>query len=74
MKTYLAVWGGSNESVHIRDVDFVVETDNKPLLTLPDPVITDVDEKNCRDDRKPNRRWFLHPAWYWGGCLTRWVK
>ncbi|WP_020585305.1 acetyl-CoA hydrolase/transferase family protein [Desulfobacter curvatus] len=36
--------GGSNESVHIRDVDFVVETDNKPLLTLPDPVITDVDK------------------------------
>ncbi|WP_320041909.1 acetyl-CoA hydrolase/transferase C-terminal domain-containing protein [uncultured Desulfobacter sp.] len=37
--------GGSNESVHIRDVDFVVETDNKPLVTLPDPVITDVDKK-----------------------------
>nr|WP_319490344.1 acetyl-CoA hydrolase/transferase C-terminal domain-containing protein [uncultured Desulfobacter sp.] len=37
--------GGANESVHLRDVDFVVETDNKPLVTLPDPVISQIDKK-----------------------------
>lgn len=40
--------GGASESVHLRDVDFVVETDNKPLVTLPDPVISDVDRKIAR--------------------------
>lgn len=37
--------GGSNEAVHLSEVDYVVESDNGPLLTLPEPVITEVDEK-----------------------------
>lgn len=37
--------GGANEFVHISEVDYIVESDNSPLLTLPDPKITDIDEK-----------------------------
>ena len=37
--------GGYNESIHISEVDYVVETDNPPLLTLPDPAISEVDKK-----------------------------
>lgn len=36
--------GGAQESVHISEVDFVVESDNKALLTLPDSAVTAVDK------------------------------
>ena len=35
--------GGAQESVHISEVDFVVESDDKALLTLPDANVTEVD-------------------------------
>lgn len=40
--------GGMSESVHISEVDFVVESDNKSILTLEPPSITPVDEKIAR--------------------------
>jgi len=36
--------GGAEESVHISEVDVVVESDNKALLTLPDSAVTAVDK------------------------------
>ncbi|WP_300670048.1 acetyl-CoA hydrolase/transferase C-terminal domain-containing protein [Desulfoluna sp.] len=36
--------GGAEESIHISEVDFVVESDNKSLLTLPDSAVTVVDK------------------------------
>lgn len=36
--------GGDSEAVHISQVDYVVESDDKPLLALPDAKITPVDE------------------------------
>lgn len=36
--------GGAEESVHISEVDFIVESDNKALLTLPDAPVTEVDK------------------------------
>lgn len=40
--------GGMSESVHISDVDFVVESDNKAILTLDAPPVSPVDEKIAR--------------------------
>lgn len=37
--------GGVNESIHISDVDYIVDSDHAPLLALPDPKITDAEEK-----------------------------
>jgi acyl-CoA hydrolase len=37
--------GGLNESIHISEVDFIVESDNKPLISVPLPAISEVDEK-----------------------------
>ncbi len=38
--------GAYHESIHISDVDYVVESQNNPpLLSLPAPLITDVDRK-----------------------------
>jgi butyryl-CoA:acetate CoA-transferase len=37
--------GGEREVIHISDIDFLVETDNKPLLNLPEIPVTDVDNK-----------------------------
>lgn len=36
--------GGNEESVHVSEVDYVVESDNKPLYTLPDSAVTAVDK------------------------------
>jgi len=36
--------GGYHESVHISEIDYVVETDNAPAFALPNPVITDTDK------------------------------
>jgi butyryl-CoA:acetate CoA-transferase len=36
--------GGRGESIHISEVDFIVESDNKAILTLDSPPITPVDE------------------------------
>ena len=36
--------GGYNESVHISRVDYIVESDNKDLLTLPEPSVSAVDQ------------------------------
>jgi len=35
--------GGFHESIHISEVDYVVETDNEPIFTLPNPAITETD-------------------------------
>ena len=35
--------GGYHESIHISEVDYIVETDNDPIFTLPSPTITDTD-------------------------------
>ncbi len=37
--------GGLREVIHISEIDYLVETDNKPLINLPDIPITDVDNK-----------------------------
>lgn len=37
--------GGSNESVHLSQVDYVVESENQKLLTLPDCIVTGVDRQ-----------------------------
>jgi acyl-CoA hydrolase len=36
--------GGDSESVHISEVDFIVESDDKDLLALPDAPISDTDQ------------------------------
>lgn len=38
-------YGGYNESIHISEVDLIVESDNAPLFCLPEPKITEVDQK-----------------------------
>lgn len=37
--------GGLNEAIHISEVDYIVESDNKPLISVPLPVISEVDQK-----------------------------
>ena len=39
------VYGGFNESIHISEVDYIVESDNKPLISLPAPPISESDNK-----------------------------
>jgi acyl-CoA hydrolase len=36
--------GGYDNAVHVSDVDYIVESDNKQLLTLPEPSISLVDQ------------------------------
>ena len=38
-------FGGYDESIHISDVDLVVESDNAPLISIPAPPISEVDQK-----------------------------
>ncbi|MDD3363491.1 MAG: acetyl-CoA hydrolase/transferase C-terminal domain-containing protein [Syntrophomonas sp.] len=38
-------FGGSGEGIHISEVDYIVEGISKPLLQIPNPVITDIDNK-----------------------------
>lgn len=37
--------GGANESIHISQVDYIVESDNEPIFALPEPKLTEEDEK-----------------------------
>jgi butyryl-CoA:acetate CoA-transferase len=37
--------GGAGEFIHISEVDYVVESDNPRLLTLPEPKISETDKK-----------------------------
>jgi butyryl-CoA:acetate CoA-transferase len=37
--------GGYNESIHISEVDYIVESDSKPLVSLPAPVISNEDNR-----------------------------
>ena len=37
--------GGANEFVHLSEVDYIVESDNSPMLTLPAPSISETDKK-----------------------------
>lgn len=37
--------GGAGESVHISEVNYVVESENQPILTIGSPKISDVDRK-----------------------------
>jgi len=38
-------YGGFNESIHVSDVDYIVESDNKPLFSMPAPAITEEDNR-----------------------------
>jgi len=38
-------YGGRNESIHISEVDWIVESDDKPLLRMTEPAIGEVDRK-----------------------------
>lgn len=40
--------GGKNESIHISEVDFIVEGDDSPLPTIPDITATENDRKIAR--------------------------
>lgn len=40
--------GGNNESVHISEIDYIVETAGRPLIQIPNPVITDTDNAIAR--------------------------
>jgi butyryl-CoA:acetate CoA-transferase len=37
--------GGVNESIHISEVDYIVESDHSPMLELPEPKISDEEKK-----------------------------
>jgi acyl-CoA hydrolase len=37
--------GGINESIHVSEVDYIVESDHEPMLALPDPKISEEEEK-----------------------------
>lgn len=37
--------GGNRESIHISEIDKIVEGDNKPMIQLPELPITDIDRK-----------------------------
>jgi acyl-CoA hydrolase len=37
--------GGNRESIHISEVDYIVEGDNRPLIELPELPVSDIDEK-----------------------------
>jgi butyryl-CoA:acetate CoA-transferase len=41
-------YGGFNESIHISEVDYIVESDNKPLFSLPSAPISEEDDKIAR--------------------------
>jgi butyryl-CoA:acetate CoA-transferase len=38
-------YGGFNESIHISDVDYIVESDNKPLISLPSAQVNEEENK-----------------------------
>jgi len=38
-------FGGNHESIHISKVDYIVEGPSKPLIQIPNPVISDIDNK-----------------------------
>src|SRR5208337_1477819 len=37
--------GGASESVHISQIDYIVEGDNRPLISLPDIPVADMDRR-----------------------------
>lgn len=37
--------GGNRESIHISEVDYIVEGDNQPMIQLPEVPVTDIDKK-----------------------------
>ncbi|HWP98163.1 MAG TPA: acetyl-CoA hydrolase/transferase C-terminal domain-containing protein [Syntrophomonadaceae bacterium] len=37
--------GGSRESIHISEIDYLVEGDNQPMIQLPEVPVTDIDKK-----------------------------
>lgn len=37
--------GGNQEALHISEIDYIVEGDNRPLIELPEVPVTDVDRK-----------------------------
>lgn len=37
--------GGQRESIHISEVDYIVEGDNQPMIQLPETPISDIDKK-----------------------------
>ncbi|HPI93684.1 MAG TPA: acetyl-CoA hydrolase/transferase C-terminal domain-containing protein [Deltaproteobacteria bacterium] len=41
-------YGGLNEAVHISEVDYIVESDNKPLVQTKEPLVSDVDRDIAR--------------------------
>ena len=37
--------GGNRESIHISEIDYIVEGDNQPMIQLPEVPVTDIDKK-----------------------------
>ncbi len=37
--------GGNRESIHVSEIDYIVEGDNKPMIQLPELPISDIDKK-----------------------------
>lgn len=37
--------GGNGESIHISDIDYIVEGDNRPLIELPEAPVTGIDQQ-----------------------------
>lgn len=37
--------GGNRESIHISEIDYIVEGDNQPMIQLPEVPISDIDKK-----------------------------
>ena len=44
-KTVPICLGGNRESIHISEVDYIVEGDNQPMVQLPELPISDIDKK-----------------------------
>jgi butyryl-CoA:acetate CoA-transferase len=41
-------YGGFNESIHVSEVDYIVESDNKPLISLPPAPVSEEENKIAR--------------------------
>lgn len=56
--------GGYDEAVHISEVDYIVETDNTPPFSIPDPVTTETDRMIAELVVNEMKDGKLYPAWH----------
>ena len=47
-------YGGYNESIHISEVDYIVESDNKPLISLPSAPISEEEDQDRQTHHERN--------------------